>query len=152
MTIKKPWKVVGGTLAAAVTLGSTAAVAQSGNAMPDTIDLDDVVTIDQVTETTIASLFSDTPTITLDDSIASITDGIDDETADEDDSLDSPSVESPDDTADEDDSLDSPSVESPDDTADEDDSLDSPSVESPDDTADEDDSPDDSPDSDDSDD
>ncbi len=116
MTIRKPWKVVGGTLAAAVTLGSTAAVAQSGNAMPDTIDLDDVVTIDQVTETTIASLFSETPTITLDDSIASVSDGLGDETADDNDSLNSPSVESPDDTADDD--------ESPDDSPDSDDSDD----------------------------
>ena len=151
MTTRKPWKVVGGTLAAAVTLGSTAAVAQSGNAMPETIDLDDVVTIDQVTETTIASLFSETPTITLDDSIASVSNGIDDETADDADDADdsnlSPSLESPND----DDSLDSPSVESPDDSADDDDSIDSPSVESPEDTADYD-SPNDSPDSDDSDD
>ena len=136
MPIRKPWKVVSGTLAAAVALGSTAAVAQTGNDMPDTLDLDDVVTIDQVTDATIASLFSDNPTITLDDSIASVSDDADDEStdaADDEDSTDTPSV-------------DTPSVESPDNSTDDDstDSVDTPSVESPDD------SPDDSPDSDDS--
>lgn len=136
MTIRKPWRVVSGTLAAAVALGGTAAVAQTGNDMPDTIDLDDVVTIDEVTEATIASLFSDNPTITLDDSIASVSDDADDESTDsvsDEESIDTPSV-------------DSPSVESPDDSADDDstDSADTPSVESPDD------SPNDSPDADDS--
>ena len=83
MTLRKPWKVVGGTLAAAVALGSTAAVAQTGNDLPDSIDLDDVVTIDEVTNATIASLFSDSPTSTLDESIASVSDDADDTSADD---------------------------------------------------------------------
>ena len=49
MVLKKQWKVVGGTVAAAMALGTGAAVAQSATGRPETIDLDDVVMIDQVT-------------------------------------------------------------------------------------------------------
>ncbi|MDJ0499197.1 MAG: hypothetical protein QNJ89_15290, partial [Acidimicrobiia bacterium] len=131
MVVKKQWKVVGGTVAAAVALGSGAAVAQTASNRPETIDLEDVVTIEQVTPATIASLFDDPPTITLEESVASPIeddDGVDTmqtvETSDSVDTSDTEGEESPESPE----SVDSTDEESPDSPE----SVDSTDEESPD--------------------
>ena len=151
MPISKKWKVVGGSVSAAVLLGGGIATADLGDA-PGRIALDDQAPVTEVV-------------MKVADSSDSLLAALLDDLAQDDDSLDSPfdeSVETPTDdesvdSPDDDDSLDSPeddeSVDSPSDesvdTSHDDESVDSPDDDESVDSPDDDDESVDSPDSDD---
>ena len=131
MPLPKKWKVVGGSVSAAVLLGSGIATAQLGDA-PGRIALDDqvpvadavVVAIDDANNSVLSALLDDIAG--QDDSMASPFDDGDDtpddlDTPADEDSVDSPESDDSVESLDDDDSVDSPdddSVDSPDDDED----------------------------------
>lgn len=117
MVVSRKWKLVGGGLSVAVVMGSGVAVAQSGDE-PEVPTLDDVVTLDQVTTTTLFN--SPNPTVVFDDSLSSPFSEMADDTPDEADPTLSGGDPSGEDTSPAEVTMDSPQSEaSPDDALDE---------------------------------
>ena len=170
MPISKKWKVVGGSVSAAVLLGGGIATADLGDA-PGRIALDDQVPVSEVVMKAADS--SDSLLASLLDDLAQDDDSLDSpfdesvETPDDDETVDSPdddeTVDSPDDnetvdspeddetvdSPDDDDTVDSPEDDETVDSPDDDDTVDSPEDDESVDSPDDDDESVDSPDSDD---
>lgn len=112
MAVTRRWKLVSGTVGAAVALGAGAAIAADGG-NGDALALDDVKMIqDVVTTTSTTFIEAPEPIVVMDDSISTPFDdavaAAPDESIESTDDMDDQSIDTPDDSIDSPDSLDSP--------------------------------------------